>query len=252
MNAKASPAFGARIDLHSHLLAGIDDGCRDTAESLACVRGLIAMGYRGSVCTPHLWPAQYPHFSLADTLRRVQRLRGLLAQAALAYELWTGAEVRLFEDADLWMKQHGVPTLGGEATRRRVVLVDTWRSDWPAHQNRTLDWLLAEGFTPLLAHPERSPTRRGFARLIDRLSRRGVLLQGNLRSFSGGEGEKALQLARGFLREGRYACLSSDTHRQSGLEDRARGLERAGELAGESELDRLTVEAPRRLLGLPA
>lgn len=244
------PSKPVRVDLHSHLLPGIDDGCRDVGESLACVRGLLAMGFQGSVCTPHLWPAQYPGFGLADVAKRVERLRDRIAEAELSYELWPGAEVRLFEDADRWMQQNGVPTLGGPLTRRRVVLVDTWRSDWPRHQDRTLDWLLSEGFTPLLAHPERSPTRRGFARLVDRLTRRGVLLQGNLRSFSGEEGPRAFALARGFLAEGRYACLASDTHRPTGLADRARGLEAVGESVGAAVLERLTVDVPRRLLGL--
>ena len=179
------------------------------------------------------------------------RLRLTLDDAGLRYRLWLGGELRLFEDADRWMNHRGVPVLGGAGGGRRVVLVDTWRGDWPAHQDRTIDWLLGEGYSPLLAHPERSPTRHGFARLITRLARRGVLLQGNLRSFSGGEGQHALDLARGFLADGRYACLASDTHRPPGLFDRARGLRVAGELAGEAVLRRLTVDAPARLLGLP-
>ena len=245
------PTAAGRIDLHSHLLPGVDDGCRDAGESLACARGLIAMGYAGSVCTPHFWPAQYPRITLEEVARRVQRLRAALQDAGLAYRLWPGGELRLFEDADRWMAARGVPALGGAANARRTVLVDTWRGDWPAHQDRTLGWLLGHGYTPLLAHPERSPTRHGFGRLVKKLAKRGVLFQGNLRSFSGGEGEKALDLARGFLADGRYACLSSDTHRPPGLFDRAAGLEAAGELAGEEGLRRLTVDAPRELLGLP-
>ena len=239
-----------RLDLHSHLLPGIDDGCRDAAESLACIRGLMAMGYAGSVCTPHVWPQVYPGLEPIGIGQRVATLRERVAAAGLDYTLWPGGEVRLFEDADRWMKLHGVPVLGGAGGGRKAVLIDSWSGDWPSHHDRTVDWLLAGGYTPVLAHPERSPTRRGFSRLLDRLVKRGVLLQGNLRSFTGREGSKALALAEGFLADGRYACLASDTHRPDGVPDRARGLEAVSGLVGEATLRRLTVDVPRALLVL--
>ncbi len=242
--------MSGRIDLHSHLLPGIDDGCRDGAESLACIRGLMAMGYAGSVCTPHVWPQQYPGLEPIGIGRRVERLRERVAAAGLDYALWPGGEVRLFEDADRWMHQKGAPVLGGLGGERKAVLVDSWSGDWPSHHDRTIDWLLGRGFTPVLAHPERSPTRRGFSRLLDRLDKRGVLLQGNLRSFTGREGSKALALAECFLADGRYACLASDTHRPDTLPDRARGLEAVSGLVDEATLRRLTVDVPRALLGL--
>ncbi|MGB1125501.1 MAG: CpsB/CapC family capsule biosynthesis tyrosine phosphatase, partial [Phycisphaeraceae bacterium] len=49
-----------RIDIHSHILPGIDDGCTTVAESLESVRVLKAYGYVGTICTPHCWPNSYP------------------------------------------------------------------------------------------------------------------------------------------------------------------------------------------------
>ncbi|BAM04086.1 tyrosine-protein phosphatase [Phycisphaera mikurensis] len=252
MNPAPPRPPAGRIDLHSHLLPGLDDGCRNLADSLACVRGLLAMGYRGAACTPHFWPAQFPAVSAALVAERVAALQRAIDREKLLFRVWPGGEVRLFEDADKWMNLHGFPILGGAGGGRTAVLIDSWRGDWPRHCDRTVDAILARGLTPVLAHPERSPTRFGFGRLLDRLARRGVLLQGNLRSFGGGEGPRALSLARSFLRDGRYACVASDTHRAEGIQDRRRGLEALADETDADTLRRLTTDAPRRLLNLDA
>ena len=253
-----------RIDIHSHLIPGVDDGCADLDESLACVRRLIEAGYVGSVCTPHLWPAAYPWNTPRRVAEEVADLRAVLAAQGLTYTLWQGGELRLDPHTVSWMQEQGVPTLAGS----RCVLIDFWENYWPAYADEAIGWLLSEGYQPVLAHPERigiddderwlaelrrwtSPEQRGGRGGRGGRGRRGLLLQGNLRPLVGGDGPTAARRGRTLLGQGAYAVLALDMHRPDTLEERLAGLTAAATLITPAEVDRLTIEAPRELLGLP-
>ena len=238
-----------RIDIHSHLIPGVDDGCADVGESLACVKRLMGAGYVGSVCTPHVWPAAYPWNTPRRVAEEVAELREVLAGMGLAYEVWTGAEVRLDEHAVARMEREGVPALG----ESRSVLVDFWADRWPGYVDEALAWLQGEGYRVVLAHPERIGIRddeRWLSELETRWVERGGLLQGNLRPLVGGDGKTARRRGEALLRAGRYAVLALDMHRPDTLEERLGGLAAAAKIVGEAEVDRLTGEAVRGLLGV--
>ena len=99
------------IDLHSHLLPGIDDGCVTLEQSLACVRRLMERGFTGTACTPHIWLEQFPANVPANISRWVEELSGHLGEQGLEYRLWPGGEVRIARDTVAWFEEHGVPTL---------------------------------------------------------------------------------------------------------------------------------------------
>lgn len=240
-----------RIDIHSHLIPGIDDGCEDLGESLACVRRLIEAGYVGSVCTPHLWPGAYPWNTPRRVAEEVAALRKAMAAEGLDYMLWQGGELRVDPHVVSWMKEQGVPTLAGS----RCVLLDFWEDHWPGYVDDALAWLQSEGYQPVLAHPE----RLGIAndeRWRAELERwggeggRGLLLQGNLRPLVGGDGPTATRRGRGLLERGGYAALALDMHRPDTLDERLSGLKVAAAIVGGAEVDRLTIQAPREMLGL--
>jgi short-subunit dehydrogenase len=125
MPAEAPPG---RIDLHGHLLPGIDDGCGTSEESLECIRRLLAHGFVGSVCTPHVTRENYPENTPENIARAVAALEERVAAAGLDYALWPGGEVRIARSTVAWLEEQGVPTLGSG----RWVLVDHWGPTWPA------------------------------------------------------------------------------------------------------------------------
>ena len=151
MNPQPTDHAHSRIDIHSHLLPGIDDGCASLDESLESVRRLIAAGYRGSICTPHIWPEKYAGNKTGHIEAWTKQLQLQIWDTGLDYQVWPGGELRLFEGMIDWMKQRGVPTLAGS----RCVLLDYWDNDWPKWTNECFRWLLDEGYQPILAHPER-------------------------------------------------------------------------------------------------
>lgn len=235
-----------RIDLHSHLLPGVDDGCAELEESLECVRQLLANGFCGTVCTPHVWPVEYRRNTPGRIAAAVDRLEAKLAQTGLDYKLWPGAEVRIDADAVAWLEEHGVPTLAAS----RYVLIDWFGYDWPKFGDELVGWLQARGYRPVLAHPERLwLPEPDWTELLNTLQSQGVLLQGNLNSLSGGEGDEAQARGLRLLAEGRYTALALDMHGPDTLPGRFGGIEVALENVGRRQVDELLCERPLEMVG---
>lgn len=235
-----SPLIAA-IDLHSHVLPGIDDGCRTLEESLDCLRQFAAAGYRGTICTPHFMPDHFPEIIPANIQIWVEVLRKELSAAKIDYELWSGGEVRLAAETLQWFAQYGVPTLGPS----RAVLVDWWGTDWPDFTWDIFDWLQAEGYQAILAHPERMGLPAiELENVLSELEQRGVWLQGNLNSLSQGEGRRAAECSRKWLEAGRYRVLASDMHRPDALAGRFAGLRLAEQITGQEVFRDLLCSRP--------
>src|SRR5881628_2751945 len=82
------------IDVHSHLLPGVDDGCGTIAESIACARGLVSAGYTHAFCTPHIWPS-LPHNNVREIPQRTKELQNALDESDVALRLLPGGELNL-------------------------------------------------------------------------------------------------------------------------------------------------------------
>ncbi len=232
-----------RIDVHSHLLPGVDDGCASLEESLECARRMVAAGYTHSFCTPHYWPNLKT--SVTTIARWTEELQAALDAAAIPLLLTPGAEISL---------RPGLSRIAPEEVisyglARKYVLIDLWADELPGFFEPEVKWLQSLGVTVILAHPERMKAVQSEPGLADYFQRLGVLLQGNLQCFSDEPGAPTRVTVERFLREGRYFMLGSDLHNLRSLDVRLDGLRRAMELAGQESVDRLTIENPRLLLG---
>jgi protein-tyrosine phosphatase len=234
-----------RIDIHSHVLPGIDDGCLDLEESIASIHTLKQHGYVGSICTPHMWPEMYPANNVQNVNALTDVLRREIENAGIDYQLWIGGEVRLFPHVIDWLQAFGVPTLADS----NYVLIDLWESGmWPRWVDKAVDWLIEQGYKPILAHPERIGIQKGLEGRLDTLAALGVLLQGNFNCMTGEEGYLADQRIRQYMRENRYTFLAMDMHRPAALPSRIDGMSLVIEEFGEDTLTRLTEINPRRLI----
>jgi protein-tyrosine phosphatase len=233
------------IDLHSHLLPGVDDGCRSLEESLACVRELIVHGFAGTVCTPHMDVAAFPKNTPTEVTKRVAALQLGLTEAGMEYRLWSGGELRISADTVAWLREHGVPTLGPG----RAVLVDYWGREWPPYADAVLEYLLADGYEPILAHPERMDLPDGeWDAVLDRVQQQTVVLQGNLRCIAGREGPRVGARALRLLTHDRYHLVATDMHGPTDLADRLAGLNVAEQLVGKAKLKELISEVPQEII----
>src|SRR6266550_4740315 len=217
-----------RIDVHAHLIPGVDDGCADVAESIECGRMLVAAGYTHSFCTPHIWP-NLPENNVANITRRVAKLQASLDEAHIPLKLYPGGEINLREDT----QATAVDALVSFGMARRHVLIDLWADRLPRFFAGAVRWLQSLGVTVILAHPERMRAVQDDPRLMDEFAGMGLLLQGNLQCLGDARGTPTRELSERFLMEGKYFLLGTDLHNIDSLPVRLAGLRRAIELVGD-------------------
>jgi protein-tyrosine phosphatase len=233
-----------RIDVHSHLLPGIDDGCRTVAESIECARRMVDAGYTHSFCTPHIWPGLRDN-RIDNIVRWTNALQRELDAAGVPLRLIPGGEINLVPDYHRTTLPEEVVTYGMAG---RYVLFDLWADGLPEHFLPAVRWFRSLGLRPVLAHPERMRAVQEEPELADLFERVGLLMQGNLQCLSDPTTTPTRRLAEQFLLGGRYFMLGSDLHRIETLQVRLDGLAVAIELVGEDVVRELTVEHPRKLL----
>jgi protein-tyrosine phosphatase len=233
-----------RIDVHGHFLPKVDDGCQSLGESAAIFQIMVAAGYTRFFCTPHCGDSEYSTLTPAEIAERVRTLQGYMDAAGIPVELKPGGEVRLSPDLARDLPEGLVPTYGNGG---KYVLADLWEPDWPGWAARGVEWLQAQGYMVIIAHPERMDYLRQRPERIDELAAMGVLFQGNLGPLGGGDSEDVVALARRYLMEGRYFMVGTDCHRLSHMAARMAGLRVIEELAGAAKLEELTVVNPGRL-----
>ncbi|HWH93406.1 MAG TPA: CpsB/CapC family capsule biosynthesis tyrosine phosphatase [Baekduia sp.] len=194
------------IDLHCHLLPGIDDGPATTEDAVALARALLAAGITRVAATPHVSP-DYPN--TAGTVRAAwEALVDELARAQVPLEVVSGAEVDLLQVVSLDDADVQGLTLG----RDGALLVECpFASVVP--QFETLVVRLQErGFRVVLAHPERSPAFLREPELLRRLVRRGALGSLTGASFAGRFGRTARRYACWAIDEGLAHDVATDAH----------------------------------------
>jgi protein-tyrosine phosphatase len=242
-----------RVDVHTHLLPGVDDGCETVEESITCARALVGAGYTHAFCTPHVWP-NLPENNPRDIRERVADLQSAYARADVPLTLLPGGENNLLSAwPNLRDKPRGeVVTLG---LLGQYVLFDFWTDTADTVRERiepAVRHLREQGFELILAHPERIAALQKEVRALDRLTELGVRLQLNSWCMAEPRGDRRRDIAERLLKDGRYFLIGTDLHRPNGMAARIEGLAVAERLVGASEVNRLTVENPALLMEGPA
>ena len=242
-------ATQGRIDVHTHLLPAIDDGCTSVNASLQCARILVENGYTHAFCTPHIWP-NLPENNVATIPARVAQLQAHLDRNEIPLQLLTGGELNiqsLWPGLRIWQREQ-IPTF---ALAGRYVLFDFW-----ARSLRDCREALFEGtkhlhsldLEPILAHPERIAAIQENPDVIDELRDAGVLFQMNLWCLTEPTDSPVYQNAMRLLKDGRYFMFGTDCHNPESLPRSIEGLAIARSIVGDAILDIMTKSNPRRLL----
>lgn len=194
------------IDLHSHILPGIDDGSAALEMSIAMARMAADDGIVGMACTPHVVPGLYDN--TADSIRRgVDALREEIDRRNIALKLTYGADVHVAPDLPQTLRRT-VPTLGGT----RYFLFEPTHHVMPPRIVDLARSILASGFVPILTHPERLSWIENHYAVIVELNNAGCLLQVTAGSLTGDFGRTCQHYADRLLDEGRVDILASDAH----------------------------------------
>jgi protein-tyrosine phosphatase len=197
------------IDLHSHLLPGIDDGAREMEDAVKLAAGAAATGVTAMAATPHLRP-DFPGVRPAELAERAAAVRAALAAAGVTLEVVVGAEVDLYrglaaEDRELELASYG--QRGGD------LLVETPYGPLPPDFEDLLFRLRARGYRVLLAHPERNADFQRDPRRLAALAHDGTLLQVTADSLAaGGRRSGTRRTALALVAEGVAHVIASDAH----------------------------------------
>ena len=230
------------IDLHSHILRGIDDGARSLSDSLEIARAAVADGISAIAGTPHVrddWPTD------AGVMEyRVAELRAELEQAGIALDVRHGGELAIE-----WLTKLPVDELRrfGLGGNPRYLLVETPYYGWPLGLADSLFALRAQGITPVLAHPERNAEVQAHPERLVQLVESGVLVQVTAASVDGRIGKRAEECGLRLIEDGLVHLLASDAHHASVREV---GMSAAAKAAGGGALGRwLTWDVPAAIIG---
>lgn len=235
----------AFVDLHSHILWALDDGCESPEETLAAARLLVELGWRDAAPTPHAHPL-FPSRDAATCSDRLAAAQALLASEGVPLTLHAGTENVL--DADYLARLEPGVRRGLGATGAWALVELPFRGSVPAMAD-LLFHLARRRVRPLLAHPERCAEFDKAGRAAEAV-RLGAALQLNLGSLAGVYGRHVRKQAEAFLDDRLYAVAATDLHHPDGAEEwLPEALDLLEERAGTAEVERLCAANPRRVLG---
>ena len=221
------------IDLHSHVLPGLDDGAVDLNDALEICKAAAADGIEVLAATPHVRD-DYP----TTPEQMEQALAAVRAAAGDVVRLVPGGEIDLAQ----LDRPHDELARFALAGNPAYLLVETPYAGWPLDLAEKLFRLLTRGVTPVLAHPERSPEVQVRPELLEPIVAGGTLVQVTAASIDGRGGRRARACAATLLERGFVHLLASDAH-SAGL--RAIGMSDAAAAIGDDALAHwLTVGVP--------
>lgn len=234
------------IDLHCHLLPGIDDGPDSVEESLELCRIAVAEGTTHAVVTPHIHPGRWEN-TRQSIARAVRSLQSALVQNKVSLQLGFAGEVRLTDQVMQQVEAGEIPYYG-EVDGYSIMLLEFPHGHIIPGSDKLVAWLMKHKIRPLLAHPERNKQVMKDVEQLLPFIEAGCWLQVTAGSVTGGFGEQAQRIARQLLRDDAVAVIASDAHncraRQPGL---AQAFANIARDYGEEKARFLTLHNPQRI-----
>tara|TARA_B100000809_G_scaffold153220_1_gene150575 strand:- start:145 stop:888 length:744 start_codon:yes stop_codon:yes gene_type:complete len=202
------------VDIHSHLLPGIDDGAQDLETSIALIQKMSSYGIKNFITTPHILGDLYPNTPkiIKNKLKEVKD--ELLKRNITDITIDAAAEYMMDEQfSAIIEKDEEILTL-----KDNLVLVEMSYFSPPINLYDILFQLQLKGYKPVLAHPERYNSYHTNFQNYYKLKRAGCLFQLNLLSLTEQYGKYVQKTAEKLLKENMYDFVGTDTHHQNHLQ----------------------------------
>jgi protein-tyrosine phosphatase len=239
------------VEIHAHILPGLDDGPQSLAESLSLAQAFLENGASHVVATPHFWPGTFDNSLILCDLA-LESLRDELDRAGLgALKLSLGGEVRLTEAI---LEMHALNTLPylGEFEGKKTLLLEMPDGHIPLGTQQLLAWLINKNIVPIIAHPERNRAVRDTPQLAADLVQWGALLQITAGAVLGEFGPKVQAASHWLLDQNLVAAVASDAHNVGARPPRlAESRDWIAARFGHDRARELTQTMPAQLAGLP-
>jgi tyrosine-protein phosphatase YwqE len=215
----AYPPFEAvEVDIHSHLIPGVDDGAPDIATALSLMRHMQHLGFRKIITTPHI-SELYPN-SHQTILAGLAQLQRAAAEENLNLEFSLAAEY-MINDMFEEKVANDEPLL---TLPKRHILIEMSHLSEPVNLYSVLSLLITKGYTPILAHPERYRCYNGNMMYYEIIKSYGCRLQVNALSLVGYYGKQVADCAWSLINHRMADFIGSDIHHHRHLEAISQGI----------------------------
>ena len=232
------------IDLHSHVLPGIDDGAKTFENSIAIARELSEQGVTDLIATPHYICDTIYTSPRSDNAKLLEQLQQKLEDEGIDINVYLGNELYIDESIRKLIENKTVSSL---ADSEYVLLEFPLNNAYPNYEDIIGD-LIQSGYKVVLAHPERyAITQNDFQILVD-LYDMGVLMQCNLGSFLGKYDKHAEKTAMKLAKNKMIYGLGSDIHHVRRDDGILKAIKRLKKYYRGDELDKLLNENPRKII----
>ncbi|MEA3276730.1 MAG: CpsB/CapC family capsule biosynthesis tyrosine phosphatase [Pseudomonadota bacterium] len=233
------------IDLHCHMLPGIDDGARDLDTALEMARIAVADGISVTACTPHIYPGLYENDAAGIKLA-VDVFRQHLLEAGIPLALTFGADIQLVPELLHGLKCGAYPTLNGS----RYFLFEPPHHTVPRHFLDSIFNVLASGYVPVITHPERLTwlDDEHYGWFVE-AARQGAWIQVTAGALTGRFRRQAKYWGERMLDDGIVHILATDAHETKHRPPLlAEGRDAAERWVGSEEADLLVTDRPRAIV----
>ena len=199
------------VDMHSHLIPGIDDGAPTMDHSIAMLNKFAQLGYRKVITTPHILGEVHPN-TPEIILSGLEEVRKELKALNIPIELEAAAEYYCDESLLPKIKAKNILTFGAN-----YVLMEFSMLSPSQYEAQAFFDLQVAGYVPVLAHFERYPYYHGNFEKVEELRARNIKIQVNLGSLTGHYGPGVKKMAEELIKKGLVDFLGSDCHRMEHL-----------------------------------
>jgi len=231
------------IDIHNHILPGLDDGAETLVEAVEMARIALKNGITRIIATPH--QNDYHHAPARETLAVTELLRAALRKEAVPVEVYPGAELRITPDlAERLEAERALPLAGS-----RYVLMEFFFEGAPIFSEEVVFRLRTAGWTPIIAHPERVYDIQRKPERLKKYIDMGCLTHINANSLTGELGRACLDTAIALLKRGWVDIIASDAHGAAHRPpDFTGALAVASKVIGKTGARALVLDNPARIL----
>lgn len=225
------------IDIHCHILPGLDDGAHSLQQAVEMAKIAAEDGIDKIIATPHLYRGSFPPFDLPLIEKRCRELEISLHSVGIALKIYPGAEVHISHQILDEIKKHEKYLVLNQSS---YMLLEFPSGHVFSGAKNLFFELMGMGINPIIAHPERNHSFIENPELLFDLISMGTLAQANTGSFTGVYGRKVQMTAERFLNCGLFQFISSDGHNCTRLAPRLSDMQKlVVERLGEVEADAL-------------
>lgn len=233
------------IDIHCHLMPGVDDGAKSLDETLAMFENAYTSGVTDMILTPHYIKGTKYSLNNENKGKITEILREALRRADIDIEIHYGNEVYIDDDLPKMLREGEVASLAGS----RYVLIELPVASEDKNAGNVIFRLKSDGYVPIIAHPERYNYIQKHPEKVMEYIRLGCLLQGDYMSLLGKYGRKAEKTLKTLLKHDKIAMLSSDIHHSTSDYHIPEAEKRVMKIVkSEEKLNELFIENPEKVV----